>query len=80
MDSALKKGQILTKKKEERAFQEVGEYEQGCGGGDVKIVFEVEGDKRWNQGRRGGDVMGGGVVLGDKRTGKTESWKNHKRI
>lgn len=58
----------------------MGEYEQGCGGGDVKTVFEVEGDKRWNQGRRGGDVMGGGVVLGDKRTAKTESWKNHKRI
>ena len=38
----------------------MGEYEQGCGGGDVKTVFEVEGDKkRWNQGRRGGDVMGG---------------------
>lgn len=34
----LKKGQLQTQK-EERAFQELGELEQGCGGGNMEDSF-----------------------------------------
>ena len=78
MDSALKKGSDSgKKKKEERAFQEVEECEQGHGGvgGGMQTVFEGEGGKeRWNQGiREGGVIMGAGVMLGNKRRGQAES-------
>ena len=57
LDSGLKKGSDSgkRKRKEERAFQEVGECEQGHGGGGwgMQTVSEGEGGKeRWNQGTR----------------------------
>ena len=57
MDSGLKKGSDSgkRKRKEERAFQEVEECEQGHGGGGwgMQTVSEGEGGKeRWNQGTR----------------------------
>lgn len=66
LGSAPKKGQIQ-EEKEERAFQEVGECEQGCEGLNMEGCF-----LRWRGIRRDGTRRGGGMVMG--------SWDGVQRI
>lgn len=61
LGSAPKKGQIQGQK-EERAFQEEGEFEQGCEGLNTEGCF-----LRWRRIRRDGTRRGRGMVM--------ESWE-----